>query len=293
MEQKTREQQAMHVSVVTIIWNAILSAFKLFAGLFSHSAAMVSDAAHSASDVLSTVIVMIGVKVSAKEPDKEHPYGHERYESVAAIVLAILLGATGMGIGYKGWLNIISRDYENLMVPGVLALVAAIVSIIIKELMYWYTRFNARKINSGALMADAWHHRSDALSSVGSLIGISGARMGYPVLDSVACLIISFFIIKVAFDIFMDSIRRMTDTACDDDLVDDIRVLILKQEGVVRIDKIRTRLFGNRIYIDVDIGVLGTVSLYEGHDVAKQVHDQIEENFPDVKHCMVHVNPTK
>lgn len=292
MKQRTREQQAIHVSVVTIVWNIILSAFKLFAGIFAHSAAMVSDAVHSASDVLSTVIVMIGVKVASKEPDKEHPYGHERYESVAALILAILLAATGAAIGYKGWLNIISRDYENLMVPGVLALIAAIASIIIKEIMYWYTRFNAKKINSGALMADAWHHRSDALSSVGSLLGILGARMGYPVLDSVACLVISFFIIKVAFDIFMDSIRRMTDTACDDDLVNDIRELILKQQGVVKIDRMRTRLFGNRIYIDVDIGVLGTVSLYESHDVAKQVHDQIEERFPDVKHCMVHVNPT-
>lgn len=293
MKSRTDKQQAMHVSMVTITWNILLSAFKFFAGIYAHSAAMVSDAVHSASDVLSTIVVMIGFKISTKESDKTHPYGHERYESVAALILAVILGVTGVGIGYAGGRNIFSGDYTLLAVPGVLALIAAILSIVIKEIMYWYTRATAKRINSGAMMADAWHHRSDALSSVGSLIGIAGARMGYPVLDSVACLIISLFIIKVAYDIFMDSIRKMTDTACDDALVEEIRETILRQDGVIRIDNMKTRLFGNKIYVDVDISAQGNITLHEGHGVANRVHDEIEARFPNVKHCMVHVNPDK
>ena len=291
MKKRTKEQQAMHVSWVTILWNVILSAFKLFAGIFANSAAMVSDAVHSVSDVLSTFIVMIGVKVSSKQADKEHPYGHERFESVAAIILAVILAATGLGIGYNGAMNVISGDYAHLAVPGILALVAAIVSIIVKEGMYWYTRTTAKRINSGALMADAWHHRSDALSSICSLVGILGARLGFPVLDSVACLVICLFIVKAAVDIFRDSIRKMTDTACDDSITENIRDAVLAQEGVRGIDSLRTRLFGNKIYIDVDICTDGSATLYEGHAIAQKVHDEIEALFPDVKHCMVHVNP--
>jgi cation diffusion facilitator family transporter len=288
---KTERQQAMHVSMVTITWNIILSIFKFFAGIYANSAAMVSDAVHSASDVFSTIIVMVGVRISTKESDKTHPYGHERYESVAALILAIILGVTGIGIGYSGGRNIFSGDYALLAIPGIMALIAAILSIVIKEIMYWYTRATAKRINSGAMMADAWHHRSDALSSVASLMGIAGARLGYPVLDSVACLIISLFIVKVAYNIFMDSISKMTDTACDDALVEDIRKTILKQDGVIRIDNMKTRLFGNKIYVDVDISAPGSITLYEGHRVANKVHDEIEACFPNVKHCMVHVNP--
>lgn len=293
MKNRTNEEQAMHVSWVTIVWNVALSAFKLFAGIFANSAAMVSDAVHSASDVLSTIIVMVGVKISSKESDKEHPYGHERFESVAAIILAVILAATGLGIGYDGMKKIISGDYANLTIPGILALIAAIISIVVKEAMYWYTRQAAKKINSGALMADAWHHRSDALSSIGSFVGIFGARLGFPILDSAACLVICFFILKAAFAIFMDSIKKMTDTACDDALTEEIREIVLEQDEVLGIDSLRTRLFGNKVYVDVDISTNGNSTLFESHAVAQTVHDEIEKLFPDVKHCMVHVNPSK
>ena len=181
---------ANRVSFITIVQNTLLSVFKLLAGIFANSNAMISDAIHSASDVFSTIVVIIGVKLASKDSDKEHPYGHERMECVAAIVLAMVLLFTGLGIGAQAVRDIIRGNYGDLEVPGVLALVAAIVSIVTKELMYWYTRYNARKIDSSALMADAWHHRSDALSSIGALIGIGGAMLGFPVMDSIASLVI-------------------------------------------------------------------------------------------------------
>lgn len=289
--EKTNEQIAMKVSRISIIGNIILSGFKLFAGIVAQSAAMISDAVHSMSDVFSTIIVMIGIKLANKKPDKEHPYGHERFECVAAIVLAAVLFATGAGIGWSGIKKAIAGNYGDLAIPGILALVAAIVSIIVKEAMYWYTRGAAKRINSSALMADAWHHRSDAFSSVGSFAGIFGARLGFPILDPLACIIICLFILKAAIDIFRDAVGKMTDRACDDETIAKMRDLILSQKSVEGIDGLKTRLFGDKIYMDVEIRVDASVRLEEAHLVAQAVHDVIEEQFPKVKHCMVHVNP--
>ena len=186
MEQKT----AMKISMVSIVGNILLSLFKALAGIVANSGAMISDAIHSASDVFSTIVVIIGIRLSGKESDKEHPYGHERMECVAAILLATILAATGLFIGWSAVEKITVQDDSALAVPGILALVAAVVSIAVKEAMFWYTRAGAKKIDSGALMADAWHHRSDALSSIGALVGIAGARMGYPILDAIASLVI-------------------------------------------------------------------------------------------------------
>ena len=291
MKTLTNEQAAMRVSFVSIIWNIILSIFKLSAGIFAHSGAMISDAVHSASDVLSTFIVIIGVKIANKESDKTHPYGHERMECVAAILLSAILFATGLGIGYKGILIISSNDYTHLTVPGIWALIAAITSIGVKEAMYWYTRATAKKINSGALMADAWHHRSDALSSVGSFSGILGARLGFPIFDPIASIIICVFILKAAFEIFMDSINKMTDKACEDETIETIESNKKKKKGVLGIDQIKTRLFGDRIYVDIEIQANENITLKQAHEIAHDVHDAIENNIPKIKHCMVHVNP--
>ena len=194
----------MYVSRVSIAINLVLSAFKLFAGVAAHSGAMISDGIHTASDVLSTLIVMAGVAMADRQSDKEHPYGHERMECVAAVLLAAVLFATGAGVGMEAVKTVVVRRAGGLAVPGGLALIAAVVSIVVKEWMYWYTRAAARKIDSQALMADAWHHRSDALSSVGALVGIAGARMGIAVLDPVASLVICIFIVKAAAGIFPD-----------------------------------------------------------------------------------------
>jgi cation diffusion facilitator family transporter len=268
-----------------------LAVFKLLAGIIAHSGAMISDAVHSASDVFSTIVVMIGIRMSTKESDKEHPYGHERLECVAAIVLAMVLFMTGFGIEASAFKNIISGNYAALQVPGILALLAAIVSIVVKEAMYWYTRHYAKKIDSGALMADAWHHRSDAFSSVGALVGIGGARMGYPVMDSVASLVIFFFILKAAYDIFKDAMDKMLDHSCDEETEKQIYDCVIKNEHVRGIDLLQTRIFGNKIYVDVEIQLYASYTLEEAHNIAETVHNAIEDNFPKVKHIMVHVNP--
>lgn len=285
------EKTAMRISFISIIANTLLSLFKLLAGVLAHSAAMISDAIHSASDVFSTIVVMIGVKISGKESDKEHPYGHERLECVAAIILATILVVTGLGIGWSALKKIVEDNFDSLLIPGKLALIAAIISIVVKEAMFWYTRAGAKKIDSGALMADAWHHRSDSLSSIGALIGITGARLGFPVLDPVASLIICVFIEKAAYDIFKDAIDKMVDKACDEETEGEMRQCVLRQEGVLGIDLLQTRTFGNKIYVDVEICADGNISLNEAHSIAEAVHDTIEQEFPKVKHIMVHVNP--
>ena len=290
MDKKINQQLAMHVSLVTILGNVLLSAFKLAAGIFAHSGAMVSDAVHSASDVLSTFVVIAGVKLSGKDSDKEHPYGHERFECVAAILLAVMLAATGFGIGWAGIRNI-TGDSSALAVPGGIALVAAVISIVSKEAMYWYTRAVAKKIGSSALMADAWHHRSDELSSVGSFVGIFGARLGFPVLDPIASVVICVFILKAAFDVFRDAISKMTDRACPDEVEDQMRQAVLAQDGVLGVDRLKTRLFGDRVYVEVEISADAQAPLVQAHEVATRVHDAMEDQFPVVKHCMVHVNP--
>lgn len=285
------QKTATRVSLVSIIGNIALSLFKLAAGILAHSGAMVSDAIHSSSDVVSSIIVIIGVRLSGKESDKEHPYGHERLECVAAIALSALLFITGLAIGASAVKSIISGSWENLAVPGMLALVAAIVSIVSKEAMFWYTKINAMRIDSSALMADAWHHRSDALSSIGALVGIAGARMGYPVADAIASLVICLFIVKAAYDIFTDAIDKMVDHSCDQEVEQKLRECILADEGVLGIDLLHTRVFGNKIYVDLEIGADGSQSLNEAHAIAERVHDAIEADFPKVKHIMVHVNP--
>ena len=287
------EKIAMNVSYVSIAANVVLSVFKLLAGIVAHSGAMISDAVHSASDVFSTIVVIIGIRISSKQSDKEHPYGHERMECVAAIVLATILAVTGLGIGYSAVGKILSGDYANLEVPGAMALIAALISIAVKEAMYWYTRYNAKKIDSGALMADAWHHRSDALSSVGALAGIAGARLGYPICDAAASLCICFFIAKAAYDIFRDAVDKMVDKACDEATENELKNCALAQEGVLGVDLLRTRVFGNKIYVDIEIRADGDGSLREAHGVAERVHDSIEGNFARVKHIMVHVNPAE
>ena len=287
------EKQAMKVSMVSIVGNFILTALKLLAGIVAHSGAMISDAIHSASDVFSTFVVIVGIRISGKESDKDHPYGHERLECVAAIVLATILAATGLGIGYSAAVKIAGGNYANLEIPGILALLAAVLSIAVKEAMYQYTRVYAKKYDSSALMADAWHHRSDALSSVGALIGIAGARMGFPVLDPIASFVICIFIEKAAYDIFMDAVNKMVDKACDEETEDKLRKCAMGQSGVLDIDLLHTRVFGNKIYVDIEISADAEQSLREAHGIAERVHDSIEKEFPKVKHIMVHVNPAQ
>lgn len=287
---QTGTKLALRVSWVSLIVNLLLAAGKLLAGVLARSGAMVSDAVHSLSDVCSTVVVMIGVRASSKAEDAEHPYGHERMECVAAIVLACLLFLTGLGVGYGGVKAILGGAGERT-IPGVAALIAAGVSIVVKEGMFWYTRHYARALRSGALMADAWHHRSDALSSVGALIGIFGARMGYPVLDPLASVVICVLIVKAAADIFRDAVQKMVDHSCDPETEARLRACAMEQPGVERVDVLRTREFGSRIYVEMELAMDSSLSLFEAHEIAERVHDRIEADFPAVKHVVIHENP--
>lgn len=282
---------ANRVSVVSIIQNVLLSLFKLFAGIFANSNAMISDAIHSASDVFSTIVVIIGVRLSSRDSDKEHPYGHERMECVAAIILSIVLFITGLGIGIQALQDILNGNYETLQMPGILALIAAIVSIITKEAMYWYTRHYAKQIDSAALMADAWHHRSDAFSSIGAFIGIAGSRMGFPIMDAIASLVIFVFIAKAAFDIFKDAMDKMVDHSCDENTEKAIYDCVINHEDVLGIDLLQSRIFGNKIYVDLEIELDASYTLEKAHRIAEDIHEDIEKNFPKVKHVMIHANP--
>ena len=283
----------MRVSNISIVVNVLLSAIKFVVGVIANSGAMISDASHSVSDVFSTIIVMIGANAAAKDPDQEHPYGHDRMECIAAIVLAIVLFITGIGVGITGVKKIFGGNYGDLAVPGALALVAAVISIVVKEGMFWYTRFYGKKVDSTALLADAWHHRSDALSSVGSFIGILGARLGFPICDPLASVVICLFIVKAAYNICKEALDKMVDKSCDDETERKMSDLIKSQEGVISLDLLMTRMFGSKLYVDVEIGADENTPLRDSHAIAENVHNAIEANFPKVKHCMVHVNPVE
>lgn len=280
---------ANRVSVITIIINLVLSLIKFAVGFFANSQALISDAVHSASDVVSTIAVIFGINISSKKADSSHPYGHERIECIFSIILAVILLVTGLSLGVSA-IRVI-MDGSEIIIPGKIALVASIISIVVKEWMYHYTKRAAKKINSSSMMADAWHHRSDAFSSIGSLIGIGGAIIGFPVFEPIASIVICGFIAKAAYDIFIDAVDRLIDSSCSEEEIEKIKQIIFEVEGVERIDKLMTRRFGSKIYVDLEIAQKGSLTLYESHEIAEKVHDRLEEKMKEIKHCMIHVNP--
>lgn len=271
--------------------NIALSAFKLVAGILGNSTAMITDAVHSLSDVFATAIAFIGVRLAERDADTDHPYGHERFESVASLALGLILLFTGLAIGFSSLESLATRSYLDAATPSILALVAAIVSICVKEGMFWYTRHWARVINSSAFMADAWHHRSDALSSIGALAGIGASMLGFRAGDALASLVICVIILKVAFDVLKDALSNLTDTACDTAFEHEIADVVKGTPGVIRIDNLRTRKFGNKVYVDVEIAVDGSQTLSQAHEIAETAHNSVESRFDTVKHIMIHENP--
>jgi cation diffusion facilitator family transporter len=293
MDQEKNHKLAMNISRINIFMNAFLSISKLAIGFIAHSYAMINDGINNASDVVGSVIVTVGVSAGAKDSDKQHQYGHERLENVASILLSGIVMALGGGLFFDGVRNIFSGSYKGTPTPGVLAVIAAIASIIIKEIMFLYTSRASKKTGSSALMASAWDSQSDVLATSAGLIGIVGSRLGIPVADSVAAIIISLFIFKVGLDVFKDGMDMMVDHACPDEVVQEIHKVIEDQQGVLSVDVLQTRMFGSRAYVDVEISAERRQSLIQAHTIAERVHDAIEVNFPQVKHCMVHVNPAK
>lgn len=288
-----KKNLALTVSKINIFNNVVLAISKVSIGVFAHSAALLNDGINNAGDVISSVIASVGISAAAKESDAEHQYGHERLESVSAILLSGIIMVVGLGLLVDGISSIIQGSHLNNPIPGVLAVIASIVSIIIKEIMFLYTRWAAKKTDSSALLASSWDSQSDVLATTGGLIGILFARMGYPIADSIAAIVIAFFIFRVGVQIFRDGADQMVDHACKEETVQQIRTVILDQEGVIGLDLLRTRTFGSRCYVDVEISADGLQSLVDAHSIAERVHHAIEKNFPQVKHCMVHVNPSK
>ena len=291
-EAAERNRTVAQLSAVGVAGNVLLTVFKLVAGLLGNSMALVSDAVHSASDVLATAVAYVGDRIARREADESHPYGHERFEQLAAAILALILASVGVGIGVAGIQAAIDGGSQD-EVPGILALVAAGVSIVVKEAMFWYTRHGARKIGSDVFMADAWHHRTDALSSVAALVGVAAARMGFPLGDSLASIVICLFILKVAWEVGREAIGKLVDESGGSELNETIGELAATCDGVDHIDSVLTRRFGSQFYADVEVAMDGSLSLNEAHRRAESVHARIESECPQVKHVTVHVNPVE
>ncbi|MDE5548848.1 MAG: cation diffusion facilitator family transporter [Clostridia bacterium] len=279
------------VAIVTIVVNLLLAIGKFLAGFLGNSTAMISDAVHSSSDVASTLIVLVGARIAVKNEDKDHNYGHDRFESIASIILAMMLFATGLMLGYTGVKGIVSATKGDFVKPSYVALIAAVVSIVVKEGMYWYTIFYAKRLDSQALKADAWHHRSDAFSSVAGFVGILGAILGVFVLEGIATVLIALLIVKVSYDIVKVVLRQLTDHAASDELYSQIYKTINDDEDVKNIDLLKTRMSGSIIYVEAEIAVDRTLNIVEAHEIAQRVHDNIEATFKEVRHIVIHVNP--
>ena len=279
------------VAIVTIVVNLLLAIGKFIAGFLGNSTAMISDAVHSSSDVASTIIVLIGARIAVKNEDKDHNYGHDRFESIASIILAMMLFATGLMLGYAGIKDIIGATKGEFVKPSIVALIAAVVSIAVKEGMYWYTIYYAKRLDSQALKADAWHHRSDAFSSIAGFVGILGAILGVFVLEGIATVLIALLIVKVSYDIVKVVLRQLTDHAASDELYSQIYKMINDDEDVRNIDLLKTRMSGSIIYVEAEIAVDSALNIVDAHAIAQRVHDNIEATFKEVRHIVIHVNP--
>ena len=298
MSNDNYSQTIKKVSITTIVANLLLSIAKVVGGLLAASSSLVSDGIHSASDVLSTIVVLIGAKISRKAPDKKHPFGHERFESIASIILSFILCVTAFLIGYAGVKSIITYTNGTYVNPEVnaltyVALGFAIASILVKGWMFIYTNNAAKRINSSLLKADAYHHLTDSLSSFGSLLGIIGLIIGgmWSILDPIASILIAILIIKVAFEIAISAFDQVVDKAAPEEFEKEITDMVTSFPGVIRLNSLKTRMFGNLYYIEIEIAVNDELSIKEAHDIAKALHDKIEETHNDIKHCMIHVDP--
>ena len=290
-----REKEIYKVTLVGSAVNAILLAFKFVAGIVGHSSAMIADAAHSLSDFVTDLIVLVFVKVSHKPQDKSHDYGHGKYETLAQTIIGIALMAVAIGIIVKGALKIVAwANGEVLEAPGSLAFWAAIVSIVLKEAVYRYTIIKAKKLNSKAVEANAWHHRSDALSSIGTAVGIGGAiflGQQWTILDPIASVVVGAFIVKTAFSLLKDGIGDLMERSLPEQVEDEILQLAASVPGVTEPHELRTRRIGNHYAIELHILMDGNITLKEAHDKASEVEDLLRKQYGEETHVAVHVEP--
>jgi cation diffusion facilitator family transporter len=290
-----RKKEIYKVTLVGGAVNVILLLFKFVAGIVGHSAAMVADAVHSLSDFVTDVIVLIFVRISGKPEDKDHEYGHAKYETLAMTIIGVALLLVAVGIVYSGLTKIIAwAQGEVLKAPGLMALWAALLSVVLKEAVYHYSMVEARKLNSQAVEANAWHHRSDALSSVGTAIGIGGAiflGQRWAVLDPVASTVVGVLIIKVSVELLRNGIGDLMEHSLPEEVENEILRLAASVPGVVEPHELRTRRLGNHYAIELHILMDGNITLCEAHEKASEVEDLLRAHYGPETHIAVHVEP--
>ena len=293
----SREKGIYRVTIVGSVVNMVLVLFKFIAGIVGHSAAMVADAVHSLSDFITDIIVLVFVRISGKPADEDHDYGHGKYETLATAIIGLILFGVGVGIAVDG-----AKEIATIIkgvvppAPGTMALVAAVVSIVSKELLYHYTVVAGKKLNSQTVVANAWHHRSDAFSSIGVLLGICGAMFlgeKWRILDPIAAVTVSGFIIKVAIDLLKPCMDELLERSLPKDVEQKIEEIILSVDGVSSPHHLRTRRIGNNYAIEVHIRMSGDLTLYEAHRITTTVERKLKEQLGDCTHVGIHAEPIK
>lgn len=296
-EKSSREKGIYKVTIVGSIVNFLLLVFKFFAGIAGHSAAMLADAVHSLSDFITDIVVIVFVRIAGKPEDKGHDYGHGKYETLATAIIGLLLLCVGFGIFWNGASSIYTfLRGGQLESPGVVALVAALVSIVSKEILYQYTVIQGKKLNSQAVIANAWHHRSDALSSIGTAIGIGGAILlgdHWRVLDPVTAVVVSFFIMKVSVRLLIPCVDELLEKSLPEDVEKEIEQTVLSFPGVSQPHHLRTRRIGNYYAIELHVRMDGKITLEEAHSTATAIENKLKEMFGKGTHVGIHVEPTK
>ena len=291
----SREKEIYKVTLVGGFVNMLLLLFKFVAGVVGHSAAMIADAVHSLSDFVTDIIVLVFVKISSKPKDKTHDYGHGKYETLALTVIGLALMAVAIGIIVEGSLKIVTWVRgETLEAPGMLAFWAAIVSIVMKEAVYQYSIIKARKLSSKAVEANAWHHRSDALSSIGTAVGIGGAiflGQRWTILDPIASVVVGAFIVKVAYGLLKNGIGDLMEQSLPEKIENEILDMVSQLPGVYEPHDLRTRRIGNHYAIELHILMEGDISLKEAHEKASEVEDLLRQHYGEETHVAVHVEP--
>lgn len=293
----SREKEIYKVTLWGGAVNLLLLVFKFVAGVTAHSSAMIADAVHSLSDFVTDIVVIAFVRISGKPQDEDHEYGHGKYETFATALIGAALLIVGIGIFADSASGIVGfMRGERLEAPGMLAFVAALVSVLSKEAVYRYTVIKGRRLNSKAVIANAWHHRSDALSSVGTMAGIGGAIFlgdSWRVLDPLAALVVSLFVIRVAWQLVKPSIDELLEKSLPKDMEDSITAVILSFKGVRSPHHLRTRYIGNTIAIEVHIRLDGSMTLNEAHDITKGIEAALKEKFGERTHIGIHMEPWK
>ncbi|HOD71810.1 MAG: Ferrous-iron efflux pump FieF [Deltaproteobacteria bacterium ADurb.BinA179] len=287
---KTQEAQGKRVTWAGVAVNTVLIAVKFSAGVFGHSQALIADAVHSVSDLFTDFVVLLGLKLGRKPPDESHHFGHGRIETMASAVVGFALIAVAVGIGLSAALDIYNHTERN---PTWIAIAAAASSILVKEILYQYTVMVGRRIHSQAVIANAWHHRSDAFSSVAVLIGVTGAQLrpGWHILDAYAALLVSLFIVKVGIDVLWGALREFADTAPRPEVMDRIRECIQGVEGVRGVHDLRVRSTGGILEIQVHLEVDRTLSIAEGHFIINQAREYLRAHVEDIGEITVHLDP--